>query len=155
MNRKTDSHKTISLNRKAYHDYEVLEHIEAGLVLTGTEIKSIRAGRVNIRGAYAKPLDGELWLVDAHIAAYTAGGVYNHDPIRPRKLLLHKEQMADLAASVNQKGLTIVPLRLYIKNHVAKVELGLVRGKRQYDKRRTIIDRDKEREAQRALRRAV
>ena len=155
MNRKTDGHKTISLNRKAYHDYEVLEHIEAGLVLTGTEIKSIRAGRVNIRGAYAKPLDGELWLVDAHIAAYTAGGVYNHDPIRPRKLLLHKEQMADLAASVTQKGLTIVPLRLYIKNHVAKVELGLVRGKRQYDKRRAIIDRDKEREAQRALRRAV
>ena len=155
MNKKTDSDKTITLNRKAYYDYEVLEHLEAGLVLTGTEIKSIRDGRVNMRGAYAKPQDGELWLVDAHIAAYPAGGIYNHDPQRPRKLLLHKDQMADLAASVNQKGLTIVPLRLYIKNHVAKVQLGLVRGKRQYDKRRAIIDRDKEREAQGALRRAV
>ena len=155
MKKKADSDKAIAVNRKAYHDYHVLEHIEAGLVLTGTEIKSIRDGRVNIRGAYAKPQGEELWLVDAHIATYHAGGISNHDPARPRKLLLHKDQMTSLIGNVRQKGLTIVPLRLYIKKHVAKVELGLVRGKREYDKRRAIIDRDKDREAQRALRRAV
>ena len=155
MSKNNSDFKPITVNRKAYHDYEVLEHLEAGLVLTGTEIKSIRAGRVNLRGAYAKPQGGELWLVDAHIAAYSAGGVYNHDPTRPRKLLLHRDQLADLEASVAQKGYTVVPLKLYIKNHVAKVELGLARGKRQYDKRRAIIDRDRDREAQRAVRRAV
>ena len=153
--KKTDNDKPIAVNRKAYHDYEVLERVEAGLVLKGTEIKSIRAGRANIREAYARPQDGELWLVNAHIALYAAGGIYNHDPVRPRKLLLHRDQIASLIASVTQKGLTIVPLRLYMKNHVAKVELGLVRGKRQYDKRRTIIDREKDREAQRALRRTA
>ena len=155
MNSKTGGDKSVTVNRKAFHDYFVLERIEAGLVLTGTEIKSIRAGRVNIRGAYAKPQGGELWLVDAHIAPYDAGGIFNHDPARPRKLLLHKDQAANLMGSVSQKGLSVVPLSLYIKNHVAKVELGLVRGKRQYDKRRVIIDRDRDLEARRALRRAV
>ena len=155
MSKDNDNFKPITVNRKAFFDYEVLERVEAGLVLSGTEIKSIRAGRVNIRGSYAKPEDGELWLVDTHIAAYSSAGVYNHDPTRARKLLLHRDQLADLAANVAQKGYTVVPLKLYIKNHVAKVELGLVRGKRQYDKRRTIIDRDKDREAQRAMRREV
>ena len=147
--------RALATNRKAYHDYHVLEHIEAGLALTGTEIKSIRAGRVNIGGAYAKPQRGELWLVDAHIAPYAAGGIHNHDPARARKLLLHRDQVDDLMASVAEKGLSIVPLRVYIKNHVAKVELGLVKGKRQYDKRRAIIDRDKDREARRAVQRDV
>ena len=150
-----DRHKTITVNRKAFYDYEVLERVEAGLVLTGTEIKSIRAGQVNIRDAYAWPQDGELWLFKAHIAPYRAGNVHNHDPLRPRKLLLHKDQVADLAANVTQKGLTIAALSLYIKNHVAKVELALVRGKRKYDKRRSIMDREREREARRALRRTV
>ena len=150
-----DDGKTISSNRKAYYEYHILDRVEAGLVLKGTEIKSIRAGHVNIREAYVKPRDGEFWLVNAHIALYSAGGIYNHDPVRPRKILLHKDQAAELASEVAQKGLTIVALKLYIKHHVAKVELGLVRGKKQYDKRRTIMDRDKDREAQRALRRAV
>ena len=145
----------MTVNRKAYFDYHILERIEAGLILTGTEIKSIRAGQVNIRGAYIRPKDGELWLVDCHIALYHAGGIFNHDPTRPRKLLLHGEQVASLMDSVGQKRLTMVPLRLYIKNHVAKVELGLARGKKQYDKRRSIIERETDREARRALRRSV
>ena len=151
MNKRADNDRTVSVNRRARYDYEILEQIEAGLVLKGTEIKSIRAGNANIREAYAKPQDGQLWLLNAHIAPYHGGGIYNHDPIRPRKLLLHAEQMADLIGSVTQKGLTLVPLKLYIKNHLAKVELGLARGKRQYDKRRTIIDRDRDREARSAL----
>ena len=155
MKKTLDNNKAVTVNRKAYHDYEVLEHVEAGLVLKGTEIKSIRGGRANIREAYAKPQGGELWLINAHIATYPAGGIFHHEPTRPRKLLLHKDQAANLIGSVTQKGLSIVVLKLYIKNHVAKVELGLVRGKRQYDKRRTIIDRDREREAQRSLKRAV
>ena len=153
--KKAEKFKTITVNRRAFYDYEVLERVEAGLALTGTEIKSIRAGQVNIRPAYVRPQEGEMWLMNAHIAPYQEGTIYNHEPLRPRKLLLHKSQMLELAANVDQKGLTIVPLRLYIKNHVAKVELGLVRGKRQYDKRRTIMEREQDREAQRAMRRAV
>ena len=147
--------KTVTVNRKAYHDYLILERVEAGMVLTGTEIKSIRAGQVNIREAYVRVQNREMWLINAHIAPYQAGGIYNHEATRHRKLLLHRDQMVDLMDSVGQKGLTIVALRLYIRNHVAKVELGLARGKRQYDKRRAIMDRDLDREAQRALRRAV
>ncbi len=155
MNKAAANDRQITVNRKAYYDYEVLERVEAGLALKGTEIKSIRAGRVNIREAFAKPEGGELWLMNAHISPYFAGGPYNHDPTRPRKLLLHRDQLSNLIGSVSQKGLTVVALRLYIKNHVAKVELGLVRGKRQYDKRRTIMERDQDREARRAVRRAV
>ncbi len=141
--------KVIVVNRKAFHDYEILERVEAGLVLTGTEIKSVRAGRANVRDAYARPEDGELWLVNAHIAHYPQGGIYNHEPTRPRKLLLHRDQLVRLAGESAQKGLTIVPLRLYIRNHVAKVELGLARGRRQYDKRKVIARRDAEREMHR------
>lgn len=144
-----ESIKVISLNRKALHDYDILESFEAGLVLVGTEIKSLRAGFANVRDAYARPEGGELWLVGAHIAQYPQGGIYNHDPTRPRKLLLHRDQIAQLIAGVAQKGLTIVPLRLYIKNHVAKVELGLARGRRQYDKRKVIARREAEREMDR------
>ena len=145
------SGRTIATNRKARHDYEVLDTIEAGLVLKGTEIKAIRAGNVNLSDAYAKPEDGELWLVNAHISQYSAGNAANHDPIRSRKLLLHRDQITRLSRQVAEKGLTIVPLRLYLRRHVAKVELGLVKGRRQYDKRRVLIDRYREREAREAL----
>ena len=143
--------KTIAVNRRARFDYEILDTVEAGLVLTGPEIKAIRAGRVSLREAYGRPLGGELWLVGAHIAQYTAGAAVDEDPTRPRKLLLHKDQIRRLSAQVDEKGLTIVPLRLYIRRHVAKIELGLARGRRQYDKRRAIIERDREREARQAV----
>jgi SsrA-binding protein len=144
--------RTITVNRKAFHDYEILEKYEAGLVLTGTEIKSVRGGRADLRDAYARPQNGELWLVNAHIAPYDPASVYNHDPRRPRKLLLHRRQIVEMNAAVAQRGLTIVGLRIYIRNHVAKVELGLARGKRQYDKRQTMIERELDMDARRAVR---
>jgi len=144
--------RSIAVNRRALHNYEILERYEAGLVLTGTEIKSVRAGRVDLADAYARPQDGELWLVNAHISPYDPASVYNHDPRRPRKLLLHRGQIAELSSAVSQKGLTVVALRMYIKSHVAKVELGLARGKRQYDKRRTIIEREMDMAARQAVR---
>jgi SsrA-binding protein len=142
----------VTVNRQARHDYDILETVEAGMVLTGTEIKSIRGGRVNIREAYARPSDGEMWLHGAHIAAYPPAGMNNHEPLRPRKLLLRKDQIADLAMKVEAGGLTLVPLRLYIKNHRAKVELGLARGRRTYDKRQVIARRDAERRMREAVR---
>jgi SsrA-binding protein len=143
--------RTIAVNRRAFHDYEILEKYEAGLVLTGTEIKSVRSGRVDLRDAYARPESGELWLVNAYIAPYDPASIFNHDPRRPRKLLLHRSQIDELTVAVSQKGLTIVALRIYIKNHVAKAELGLARGKRQYDKRRAIIERELDMAARRAM----
>jgi SsrA-binding protein len=143
--------RTITANRRALYDYEILERYEAGLALTGTEIKSVRAGRVDLCDAYARPEHGELWLVNAYIAPYEAASIFNHDPRRPRKLLLHLDQVNNLIGAVSQKGLTIVALRLYIKKHYAKVELGLARGKRQYDKRRAIIERDLDMAARRAV----
>lgn len=145
--------KTITVNRKAYHDYHILETMEAGVALTGTEIKSIRAGAVNIRDAYAKPENSELWLFNSHIAAYQAGSYYNHEPNRPRKLLLHRRQIDELAGMVTQKGLTIVPLKLYIKKGVAKLELGVARGKRLHDKREAMARRETSRVIERALKR--
>ena len=147
--------KSLAVNRKARYEYEILQRVEAGLVLLGTEIKAMREGRANLSEAYAKPEGGELWLVNAHIAPYSAGGVYNHEPTRPRKLLLHKEQISRLSSQVAERGFTIVPLKLYLKGHVAKIELGVAKGRRQYDKRRAIIDRTREREAQQAVRRAL
>ena len=143
--------KTITVNRKAYHDYHILETLEAGIVLKGTEIKSIRGGRVNIRDAYAKPEHGELWLFNAHVAGYQAGSHDNHEPDRPRKLLLHRRQIDYLSGMANRKGLTLVPLKLYIKNGVAKLELGVAKGKREYDKRETIARRETDREIERTL----
>ena len=143
--------KIVTVNRKAYHDYHILESLEAGIVLTGTEIKSIRAGRVNISDAYARTESGELWLFNVHIAAYQAGSHYNHEPNRPRKLLLHRHQIDELAAMANQKGLTLVPLKFYIKRGIAKLELGVARGKRFHDKRETMARRETEREIERAL----
>lgn len=146
--------RAFAVNRKARFNYDVLEKYEAGLVLLGTEIKAIREGKSNLSDAYARPQFGELWLVNAHIAQYSAGGMDNHDPTRSRKLLLHKTQISYLSAEVLEKGLTIVPLRLYLKGHRVKVELGLAKGRRLYDKRRLITERDREREARQAIRRA-
>lgn len=144
---------TIVSNRRARRNYDVMDTVEAGLVLTGTEIKAIREGRVNLSDAYGKPENGELWLVNAHIAQYSAGSRNNHDPTRPRKLLLHKDEIARLSRQVSERGLTLVPMRLYIRRHRAKVELGIARGRKLYDKRRAIIEREREREAQQALKR--
>lgn len=147
----TAEDKTISLNRKAYHDYFIQDSLEAGIVLTGTEIKSVREGRVNIRDAYARTEKGEMWLHNAHIARYDAGSYGNHDPLRSRKLLLHRKQIRELMASAERKGFTIVPLKLYITRGVAKLELGLGRGKKQYDKRASIAEEEAKREVARAL----
>lgn len=143
--------KTITVNRKAYHDYHIEETLEAGIALTGTEIKSIRAGRVNLSDAFARPEGGELWLVNAHIARYEAGSRDNHEPTRRRKLLLHRQQINSLIGKWSQKRLTLIPLRLYIKGGVAKIELGVARGKRLYDKREAMAHRETEREIERAL----
>lgn len=143
--------RQIAVNRKALHDYEILDKVEAGLVLTGTEIKSLRAGKVDLRDAYARVQDGELWLHGAHIAPYDSGSYMNHEPKRPRKLLVHRSEIGDLSAQTAEKGLTLAALRIYLKNHHAKVELGVARGKRQYDKRRAIIDRERERAARQAM----
>jgi len=143
----------VAVNRKALHDYEVLERVEAGLVLQGSEIKSIRQGRVNIREAFGRPEGGELWLLNAHISQYESAGRFGHEPTRKRKLLLHKSQVWELTRAVEQQGLTLVPLRLYLKDGRAKIELALVRGRKQYDKRAAIAKRDAQREMERAVRR--
>ena len=145
--------KTVVTNRKAYHNYLIQDSIEAGIVLTGTEIKSIRAGRVSLGDAYVKPEGGELWLLNAHIARYEAGSYLSHEPTRPRKLLLHRKQIDNLTSKVSEKGLTLVPLKLYIKDSIAKVEVALAKGKRLYDKRESIIRRETEREIGRVLKR--
>jgi len=144
---------TIAQNRRARHDYELLQRIEAGIVLTGSEIKSVREHRVQLQGAYARIKGGEIWLEDAHIAPYANAGYTRHDPTRSRKLLLHKREIARLAEAVGEQGLTLVPLAMYFKRGRAKVEVGLVRGLKRYDKRHAIADRDQRREVQRALRR--
>ena len=144
--------KPIASNRKAFHDYEIVEKIEAGISLTGTEIKSIRAGGAHIREAYARPIRDEMWLYGAHIAPYAAGSFMNHEPTRPRRLLLHKSQIREWSRATTERGLTIVPLSMYLKNGMAKVELGLARGRKQYDKRQAIAKRDATRDIQRALR---
>ena len=145
--------KTISVNRKAYHDYSIQETIEAGLVLTGTEIKSVRAGNVNIRDAYARVYDNELWLVNAHISSYDKANRYNHIPDRSRKLLLHRRQINLLTGKIMEKGMTLVPLKMYLKKGLAKLELGVAKGKKLYDKRQSIAKRDAERDMQRTLKR--
>ena len=144
--------KMIAVNRQAYHDYFVERTVEAGIALMGTEIKSIRDGKVNLRGSYAMVRNGELWLENAHIAVYEHGNRYNHDPLRNRKLLLHRKEIEQLEARVATKGLTLVPLKLYLKGGRAKVELGLCRGKKLYDKREAIAERDVKREIERIVR---
>ena len=143
--------KLIVENRRARHDYHLLERVEAGLVLTGTEVKSLREGRANLRRAYADPRDGELWLVGAHISAYEQGSMGQHEPERDRKLLLHRREIDRLAEQVNEKGLTLVPTRLYFKDGRAKVELAVARGKERRDRRRELAKRDADRQIERAL----
>jgi len=144
--------QTVALNRRARHDYTIDETFEAGIVLTGTEIKSVRARKVNLADAYARVEDGEAWLIGAHIAPWEGGNRLNHEPKRTRKLLLHRSEIDELLGRAARKGQTIVPLRLYISDRGrAKVELGLARGKQLHDKRRDIAERDARREVAREL----
>lgn len=143
--------KLIAQNRKARHDYEIEETIEAGLALVGTEVKSCRAGKVSLVDAYARIDNGEAWLLGAHIAPYSHGNRANHDPLRPRKLLLHAAEIDRLAAKVDQDGRTLVPLRLYFRNGLAKAEIAVGRGKKLYDKRRDIAKKTDDRRMRQEL----
>jgi SsrA-binding protein len=145
--------KLIAENRRARHDYELLERVEAGLVLTGTEVKSLRDGKVQLGQAYGDLRDGEAWLVGASIAEYPGGNRQNHEPDRDRKLLLHRHEIDSLRGKVQEKGLTLVPTRLYFRDGTVKVELAVARGRERADKRRALADRDARREMERALRR--
>ncbi len=143
--------RVVATNRKAGRDYFLEEHREAGLILTGTEIKSIRAGRVNLSDGYVQVRDDELWLINVHIAPYDPSGRYGHEPRRARKLLLHRREIDRLVSRVQERGYTIIPVRLYLKGKLAKVEIALARGKRKYDKRQAIAKRMSERDIARAL----
>jgi SsrA-binding protein len=144
--------ETVAVNRKARHDYSIEDTLEAGLVLTGTEIKSIRDGKANLQDAYARIEHGEAWLVGAHIQPWAGGNRYNHEPRRDRKLLLHRVQIDQLLGKTRAKGLTLVPLRLYISDRGrAKIELGLAKGKQLHDRRRDIADRDARRDMERQV----
>jgi SsrA-binding protein len=147
-----DQYKVVATKRKAYHDYFIEEKFEAGIVLRGTEVKSIRDGRVNLQDSYASVKEGEVFLHHCHISPYSHGNIMNHDPIRVRKLLLHKKEINKLLGKTQQKGLTLVPLRIYFsKRGQAKVELGLAKGKKQHDRRESIKTREAGREVERAL----
>jgi SsrA-binding protein len=142
--------QVVARNRKARHDYHIEDTYEAGIVLKGSEIKSVRDSRVSLKEGYVTPRDGELWLQDVHIAPYEQSGLWTHDPKRPRKLLLHRREIDRLIKEVQRRGYTLVPLRMYIRGKYAKVEIALARGKRKYDKRRAIAERDQERRVRRA-----
>lgn len=144
--------KIITINRKARHEYTILQSMETGIVLLGTEIKSLREGRANLKDSYANIKEGEVFLYNAHISPYSHGNINNHDPVRARKLLLHKKEIKKLIGKVLEKGLTLVPLRLYFKNGNVKVELALAKGKKIFDKRRDIAKRDSDRDLRRQLR---
>lgn len=144
--------KVIAENRKAYHDYFVEERHEAGIILTGTEIKSIRKARVNLKDSYAELRDGEVWLLQMHISPYEQGNRFNHEPLRKRKLLLHRSEIAKLTGKVQQQGMTLVPLKIYLKQGLAKIELGLCKGKKNYDKRDDLAEKDAKRQMERDLR---
>ena len=145
--------RDVAVNRRAYHDYFIDEKLEAGIMLTGTEVKSVRNGRTNLRDGFVRIDGNEAWLENVHISPYAQGNLMNHEPLRPRKLLLHRKQIASLIGKVRQKGYTMIPLRMYFSRNHAKVEIGLARGKRQYDKRQAIAERDAKREIARATRR--
>jgi SsrA-binding protein len=142
--------KTVATNRKAYHNYHIGDSIEAGIVLAGSEIKSVRNGQVSLSDAYVRPERDELWLVNAHIARYEASSYMGHEPKRPRKLLLHRKEIISLTSKVAERGLTLVPTRLYLKDNIAKVEIALAKGKKLYDKREAITRREVARELARA-----
>ncbi len=144
--------KVIAENRKAYHDYFIEERVEAGIILTGTEIKSVRHGRVNLKDSYARLENGELWLYQMHISPYEQGNRFNHDPLRKRKLLLHRSEIAKLIGKIQLQGLTLIPLRIYLKQGLAKIDLAVCRGKKNYDKRQDMAEKDAKREIERHLR---
>jgi len=148
----TEGRKIVTTNRKARHDYEILDTHEAGIALMGSEIKSIRAGSVNLRESYVQARGEELWLINAHIASYEQAGIYGHEPLRPRKLLLHRREIDRLLSRVQEKGLTIIPLMMYLTKGIAKVEIAVARGKKQYDKRESLRERDTQRQIERTLR---
>lgn len=143
--------KLIAQNRKARHDYLIEDSFETGIVLTGTEVKSCRVGKVNLSEAYAVIQDGEIWLMQCHISPYSHGNRANPDPVRPRKLLMHRSEIARLDQKVSQEGRTLVPLRMYFKHGLAKTELAIGRGKKSYDKRHSMAERDAQRQMQREL----
>ena len=143
--------KVVAQNKKAHHDYTIVDTIVAGLVLTGTEIKSVRAARINLKDGYAQIKKGEAWLVNVHIAPYEEGNIWNQDPTRTRKLLLHKKQIAKLEGEVKGTGMTLVPLKVYIKDGFAKVLIGLAKGKHDYDKRESIKRREQDRDLKRTI----
>jgi SsrA-binding protein len=144
--------RLIAQNKKAFHDYHVEETLEAGIALTGTEVKSLRQGKVNLRDAYAQVRGSEVFLVGVHISPYEQGNIFNHDPLRERKLLLHGREISRLSGKVQQAGYALVPTKMYFKEGRAKVEIGLARGKKQYDKRQDLAKRDAQREVERSLR---
>lgn len=144
--------KVVSRNRKASHDYFLFDQLEAGLVLNGSEIKSIRAGQMSLAEAYVQIDGNEAWLIDAHIAPYDHSGRFNHDPRRPRKLLLHKKEIIKLWNNVRQKGTTIIPIMVYLKSGRAKIQIALAKGKKLYDKRQSIAKRDSQRDVERQFR---
>ncbi|GBD28572.1 SsrA-binding protein [bacterium HR31] len=146
-----EGERTVVANRRARHDYHLEETYEAGLQLLGSEVKSLRAGRASLQDAYAKVRGGEVWLVNMHIAPYEQAGPFNHDPLRPRKLLLHRAEIRRLVGKVKERGYTLIPLRVYFRRGLAKVELALARGKKQYDKRADIRKREAQRQIARAL----
>ena len=152
MTRDASASKTVASNRKARHDYEILETVEAGVVLTGTEVKSLRSGRAQMRDAFATVRDGRVVLHGVHIPPYEHGSYFNHEPERPRTLLLHRAEVDKLRSRAEQGGLTLVPLRIYFTHGLAKVELALVRGRKKYDKRQVLKERDAALEMRRALR---
>lgn len=143
--------KALAQNRKARHDYEILETLEAGIALKGTEIKSIRNGRLNLKDGYVSVRDNEAWLMNVHISPYEQGNLFNHDPVRPRKLLLHKRQIINWRDEAQQKQMTIVPLEVYLKDGRAKVKIGLAKGKKLYDKRHSLKEQQTKRDIERAL----
>ena len=149
-----DDANVVVRNRKARHEYHVLDSLEAGLVLQGTEVKSLRDGRANLQDAFARIDHGELWLFGMHISPYEQGNRFNHDPLRPRKLLVHKQELRRLIGKVEQKGLTLVPLDIYFRRGVAKATIALVQGKQLHDKREDLKKRDAEREMERGYRHA-
>lgn len=149
MAKELDEEKNITVNRKARHEYTILQSYEAGIVLQGTEVKSLRLGKANLVDSYATLKDGEMWLVGVHINVYEQGNINNHEPARTRKLLLNKSEIRKLIGKVKEKGLTLVPLRLYFKNGNVKVEIALAKGKKVYDKRESIAKRDMQRDSER------
>ena len=150
--KKEETERDVAVNRRAYHDYFIDDKVEAGIMLTGTEVKSVRNGRTNLRDGFVR-IDGhEAWLENVHISPFAQASVMNHEPMRARKLLMHRKEIASLIGKVRQKGYTLIPLRVYFARNRAKVEVGLARGKRQFDKREAIAERDAKREIARAMR---